>query len=168
MKPTRTSSVLLLALLALPMVAAGQDNKESSGAAADDEAIDNIVVAVQKSSAELLQDLWDSEDNFYELYNKLNDDNLYDVRCAFVAPTGSRIKNQVCHPVFLKQAMANGQVTRVTNLEKNAVLSRKMAKFRETLDALMASSPELQAAAGTFNQARTRYMAQNDGGAATR
>jgi hypothetical protein len=163
MKHTHTFSVLLIALIAVPMVAVGQDKDVSTEAASEEEAIDNIVVAAQSSTAELLQDLWDSEDDFYALYNKLNDDNLYDVRCSFMAPTGSRIKNQVCQPVFLKQAMANGQVTRVTNLEKNAVLSRKMATFRQKMDALMAESPELQTAAVTFNQARTRYMAKNDG-----
>jgi hypothetical protein len=168
MKPTRTFSVLLLALLALPLVAAGQDNEDSTAAAANDEVIDNIVVAAQKSTAELRQDLWDSEDDFYTLYNKLNDDSLYDVRCSFVAPTGSRIKNQVCHPVFLKQAMANGQISRVTNLNANPVIAGKMARFRDKLDTLLATNTELQAAAVTFSEARTRYMAQSDEATATR
>jgi hypothetical protein len=168
MKPTRTFSILPLALLALPLVAAGQDNEASTEAAANDEVIDNIVVAAQKSTAELRQDLWDSEDDFYSLYNKLNDDSLYDVRCSLEAPTGSRIKNQVCHPVFLKQAMANGQITRVTNLNSNPVIAGKMARFREKLDTLLATNTELQAAAVTFSEARTRYMAQSDGATGTR
>ena len=162
MKLTHTLLALLVAVLALPMVAVGQDEEVSTEVASDDEAIENIVVASQKSPKELRKDLWRSEDDFYSLYNKLNDDNLYDVRCVYEAPTGSRIKSQVCRPVFLSRAISRGDVTGATNLNTNPVIADKMAKFQEKLDTLIAANPELQATAVTYNTARVRFMAQSD------
>ena len=162
MKLTHTLLALLVAVLALPMAAVGQDEEVSTEVASDDEAIENIVVASQISPRELRQDLWKSEDEFYSLYNKLNDDNLYDVRCVYKAPTGSRIKNQVCRPVFLSRALSRGDITHVTNMDANAVLADKMAKFREKVNTLIAANPELQAAAATYNTARGRFMAQSE------
>ena len=153
MKLTHTLLALLVAVLALPMAAVGQDEEVST---------ENIVVASEKSLKGLRQDLWRSEDDFYSLYNKLNDDNLYDVRCVYEAPTGSRIKNQVCHPVFLSKAISRGAITRATNLDTNPVIADKMAKFREKLDTLIAANPELQATAVTYNTARARLMAQSE------
>ena len=162
MKLTHTRLALLVAVLALPMAAVGQDEEESTEVASDDEAIENIVVASQKSRAELRRDLWQSEDNFYSLYNKLNDDKLYDVHCSYQSPTGSRIKNQVCRPRFLSKAIKRGIITRGTNLDTNPVIANKMAKFREKLDTLIAANPELQAAAVTYNTARAGFMAQSE------
>ncbi len=162
MKLTHTLLALLVAVWALPMAAVGQDEEKSTEVASDDEAIENIIVTGQKSSAELRRDLWQSEDDFYSLYNKLNDDNLYDVRCSYKAPTGSRIKNQVCRPEFLLRALNRGAITRVTNLDTNPVIANKMAKFREKLDTLIAANPELQAAAVTYNTARAGFMAQSE------
>jgi len=162
MKLTHTLLALLVAVLALPMAAVGQDEEVSTEVASDDEAIENIVVASQKSLKGLRQDLWRSEDDFYSLYNKLNDDNLYDVRCVYKAPTGSRIKNQVCRPVFLSKAISRGDITSVTNLDTNPVIADKMAKFRQKLGTLIAANPELQATAVTYNTARARFMAQSE------
>jgi hypothetical protein len=162
MKLTHTILALFVAVLALPMVAVGQDEDLSAEVARSDEVSKNTVVASRKSSAELRRDLWRSEDDFYSLYNKLNDDNLYDVRCTYEAPVGSRMKNQVCRPVFLSRAVSRGEVTRVTNLDTDPVMAEKMATFRQKVDTLISADPELQAAAVTFSTARAEYMAQSE------
>ena len=51
MKPTRTILALFVAVLALPMAAVGQDEEASTSVAANDEAIDDIVVVGRKSLA---------------------------------------------------------------------------------------------------------------------
>ncbi len=162
MKQTHTLLGLLVVVLALPMAAVGQDENVSTEVASDDEAIENIVVAGQKSEAGLRRDLWQVEDDFYSLYSKLNDDNLYDVRCSNEAPTGSRIKTQVCRPEFLSRAISRGQINRMTNLDTSPVIAAKMTKFRQTLNTSIAANPELQAAAVTYNTARTRFIAQSE------
>ena len=85
MKLTRTILALFVTVLVLPTAAVGQD----------DEVIENIIVASQKSPGDLRRDLWRSEKDFYSIYNKLNDDSLYDVHCIKEAPTGSVIKSQI-------------------------------------------------------------------------
>ena len=162
MKLTHTILALFIAVLALPMTAVGQDEEASTEVASDDEAIEDIVVASQKSTADLRRDLFQSEDDFYSLYNKLNDDNQYDVRCFYEAPTGSRIKNHVCRAVFVSRALNRGNITRVTNLDTNPVIADKMVKFQEKLATLIAASPELQVVLVRYNTARARFMAQSE------
>lgn len=161
MKPTRMITALIFAVLALPTKAVGQE-EISTEVATDDHAVEAAVIAGQKSTADLRQDLWQSEDDFYKLYNKLNDDNLYDVRCSYEAPIGSRIKTHVCRPAFLLRALSRGEINRMTNLEKNPAIAEKMARFREKLGTLIAANPELQAAADTFTSLRALYMAQSE------
>jgi hypothetical protein len=158
MKLTNTNLALLVAILVLPMAAVGQDEETSTRLASVDEPIDNIVVSGQKSEATLLQELWKAEDDFYSLYNSLNDDGLYTVRCVDEAPIGSRIKVQVCRPVFVARAMTNGDVINVTDLNNNPVIADEMATYRKKMNTLIAANPELQAAVATFGTARARYV----------
>ena len=162
MKLTHTFLALVVAALVLPLVAVGQDAAVSTEAAPDAVAVETNVGAGRKSTAELRQELWQSEDDFYLLYNELNDDNLYDVRCSREAPIGSRIKEHVCHPVFLLRALSRGDINRRTKLNSNPAMAKKMATFREKLGTLIAANPDLQAAANKFNAARAQFMAQSE------
>ena len=157
MKLTHMKLALFVAILALPMAAVGQEEAPTRLALVD-EPIDNIVVSGQKSEAALRQELWKAEDDFYSLYNSLNDDGLYDVRCVDEAPIGSRIKVQVCRPVFVAKAMSDGDVINVTNLHENPIIADEMATYREKMNTLIAANPDLKAAVATFGTARTRYM----------
>ena len=152
MKLTHTILALFVAVLALPMAAVGQD----------EEAIDNIVVASQKSTTALRRDLIRAEDDFYSLYNKLNDDNEYDVRCRYEAPTGVRKKIHVCRPVFFSKARDREDRTRRINPKTDAVIADKMVKLQEKLDTLIATNPELQEAMARYNTARARLVARRE------
>jgi hypothetical protein len=152
MKLTHTILALFVAVLALPMAAVGQD----------EEAIDNIVVASQKSMSALRRDLNRAEDDFYSLYNRLNDDNDYDVRCRYEAQTGMRKKNHVCRPVFFSKARDREDKTRRINPKTDAGIADKMVKLQEKLDTLIATNPELQEAAAKYNTARARIMARRE------
>lgn len=162
MKPTRTKSALFATVLLLPMAVVGQDRDESTEVTPDKEVSESIVVASQKSSRELRRDLWRAEKEFYSIYNKLNDDSLYDVRCTREAPTGSVIKVQMCRPKFLDKALREGKVKRGTNLDSNPELAGKFSTFRENLETLAAENPDLQAAAAELNLARARVKADKD------
>ena len=153
MNPTRTILALLLAVLVLPTSAAAQ---------AEDVATDDIVVANQKSSRDLRRDLWRAEKDFYSIYNKLNDDGIYDVVCRKQAPTGSMIKTQVCRPKFLDRAIKEGKVGKGTNLDSNAELQGQIATFRENLATLVAENPDLKAAAATLNTAHALVTADKE------
>ena len=99
MKPNRTTLALFVTVLALPMVALGEG--VSTGVASNNEAIDNIVVVGQKSLAELRKDVFEAEEDFYAVFNKLNDEKDFTVRCHYETATGTHIKNHVCRARFV-------------------------------------------------------------------
>ncbi len=162
MKLTHTILALFVTVLALPMTAVGQDEEEPTRLASVDQPIDNIVVTGQKSEAELRRDLWKSEKNFYSLYNSLNDDSEFDVRCTSEARTGSRIKAQVCRPVFLQNAIRVGDVNNVTNMDANPVIAKDMAEFQRKVRALISANPDLKTAANTYGAAQTQFAAASE------
>jgi len=149
MKLAHTILALFIAVMALPMAAVGQD----------EEAIEDIVVASQKSTTALRRDLVRAEDDFYSLYNILNDDNEYDVRCFYEAPTGVRKRNHVCRPVFFSKARNREDRTRRINPDTDPVIADKLVELQEKLETLIVANPELQVAMARYNTARARLVA---------
>ena len=144
----------LVVALSLPMAAAGQD----------DEAIDDIVVTGEKSTADLRRDLVKAEDEFYSLYNELNDDNDYDVRCRWESPTGVRKKYQVCRPVFYSEARNRREnLNRPIDPATDPVLAERLETLQEKMESLVATNPDLQVAMVNYNTARSRLAAQLEG-----
>ena len=152
MKLTHTIVALFVAVLALPTAAVAQD----------EDAVDEIVVASQKSMAALRRDVIDAEDDFYALYNKLNDDNEYDVRCYYEAPTGLRKKTHVCRPVFFSKARNREDKNRRIDPKTDRVIADKLVKLQEKLETLVAANPELQEAMARYNTARAQLMARSE------
>ena len=159
MKLTRTILALFIAALALPMSAIGQD----------DEAIDDIVVVGQKSLSTLRKEVFKAEEEFYSVYNKLNDEKDYQVRCFYEKPTGTRIKNHVCRARFVTKAYSshasrNGNdLSRVANQSSNPVFAEKTVKYQAHMESLVAENPELQAALGEYNSAVGQFMSKREG-----
>lgn len=168
MKPTQTKLALLFAMLALPIAAAGQDREAAKGTAPDDAATEEIVVVGKKSLADLRKEVFQSEEDFYALYNKLNDNSEYDVRCYYETPTGTRIKNHVCRARFVSDAYevharrSRGDLSRVANQDVEAAIADKSARFQQKLETLIAANPDLEAALTRYNEARARFFAQRD------
>ena len=148
---TRTLLALLASLLVLPTAAIGQE---------DIAATDTLAVASQKSAKQLRRDYWRAERDFYAIYNKLNEDGLYNVRCSREAPTGSVFKVQSCRPKFLDRALKEGKINADAKLETNVEITDMMATFRENLNSLVATNPELKSAAATLNSAYAQLEAK--------
>ena len=156
----------LLFVAALPMAAVGQDEEASTGVTSNDETIEDNVIVAQKSLAELRRDTFQAEEDFYALYNKLNDDKEYDVRCFYEKPTGTNIKNHVCRARFVTKAYERharrnrNDVTRIANQDASPVPAEKTARFQEIMETLIAANPELQAALVRYNTARAQFFAK--------
>ena len=166
MKPTHTILALFIAVLTLPMVAVGQDGQVSTGAASNDETIDDIVVVGQKSRSDLRREVFQAEEDFYAVYNKLNDDKEYDVRCFYETPTGTHQKNHVCRARFVTKAYERharrnrNNLSSVANQDADPVLAEKTATYQQKLETLIATNPELQAALIHYNTLRNQYIAE--------
>lgn len=134
----------------LPRIAIGQDEVESEGQ--------------QKSQAELRREVYEAEEDFYALYNKLNDERDYSVRCRYEKPTGSRIKNHVCRARFVTKAYDRharrnrNNLSSVANQDADPVLVQKKVEYEAHMEALIAANTELQAAFDRYNAARVRFM----------
>lgn len=87
-------------LAALPIVAIA--------AVTPDESTDlpeEIVVNAPESMLRLRQEIYRAEDNLFDIYNSLNDDDQYDIKCAMEHVPGSRMQVRVCRPVYFNTAM---------------------------------------------------------------
>lgn len=163
MKPTPMILAIVAAALAAPMAALGQDDAAGSRAPADE-----IVVVSQKSLAQLRRDTYEAEENFYDVYNKLNDDKEYDVRCFYEKPTGTNIKNHVCRAQFVTKAFERharrnrNNLSSVANQDSDPVLTEKMEIYQAKMEALISESPELQEAFTQYNTARVQFFAKRE------
>jgi hypothetical protein len=147
------------------MAAVGQDEEASTGVASNDETIEDNVVVDQKSQADLRREVFQAEEDFYSVYNKLNDDKEYDVRCFYEKPTGTNIKNHVCRARFVTKAFERharrnrNNLSRMANQDAIPVPAEKTAKFQEKMETLIAANPELQAALVRYNTLRAQFIA---------
>ena len=160
MKQTRIILALFVAVLAVPMAA--------SGAASNDEAIDDIVVVGQKSLSQLRKDVFEAEEDFYSVFNKLNDEKDYDVRCFYEKPTGTHIKNHVCRARFVTKAFERharrnrNNLSSVANQNADPIFAEKTIKYQEKVETLISANPELQAAFVRYNTTRAEFFAERE------
>ena len=158
MKSTNWTAALVAVAIAIPATVFAQD----------DEAIDNVVVVGEKSLSQLRNDLFSAEEDFYALYNELNDEDEYDVTCFYETPTGTRIKNHVCRAKFIAAGYAREasrrrmDVSRVANQDSDAAMAEKTARFQEKLETLITANPELQTALARYNNARAQFDVRNN------
>lgn len=163
MKLNRTILALFVAVLALPMAAVGQDEDASK-----EMANDGTVVVSQKSLSELRRDTYEAEEEFYAIYNKLNDEKEYDVRCRYEKSTGTNIKNHVCRAQFVTKAFERharrnrNNLSSVANQDADPILAEKTARYQEKMETLIASNPELQEAFVRYNDARVQFFAKRE------
>ena len=142
MKSKYTIMALIGAFLALPLAATAQEQMASAETAREE-----VADVKKKSMGALRRELYKSEEEFYALYNKLNDDAEYDVSCFYETPTGTRQKNHVCRAKFVTDsygahaARNRGDVSRVANQDANPLLAQKMETFQAKIETLVGSNP---------------------------
>ena len=168
MKPDSTILALAIAVLSLPIAAMAQSENSSAGTTAGDEAVEDIVVVGEKSLSKLRREVYQAEEDFYSIYNKLNDNRDYDVRCYYEKPTGSNIKNHVCRARFVTNAYERharrnrNNMSRVANQSTDAKLEEQTARYQENLETLIAQNPELEQALIRYNTLRAQFVATRE------
>lgn len=151
--------------LAVPWAAWAQNDGESAN-----DSIDEIVVEEKMSMSKLRRQVWQYEEDFYAIYNELNDDREFDVNCFFETPTGSHIKNHVCRARFVTDAYSNNAARQRWSARRegqqaaNPEVVEKTAEFEEIMTRLVAENPDLQAALARYNTARAQFMARLESG----
>jgi hypothetical protein len=137
----------------------------SNAVSAADALPEEVEVIGQRQLFQMEARLIEAEDAVYELYNELNTDDLYDVKCEWEEPLGTNMKHRVCRPGFIQKAensrgqeyMSNitgmgyttGTNVELENARHNPVLKRKLQEAVQNspeLAARMMEHQELKAA----------------------
>ena len=77
-----------------------------------------------------------TQDLLYDTFNRLNDDDEYDMICVKEARTGSHIKYTVCRPRFMIDAVANATASLLADEGDNfdpAEMRRKTKRQQELM-----------------------------------
>ena len=132
------------------------------------ESIEEIVVYGEKSISALRREVYKAEENFFDLFNSLNQDFEYDVNCYYEAPTGTRIRRHVCRANFVVEATSVQYVEirtrgpRYPVVPPELVIAKKKKIYRQKLEELVAEHPELFQALAEYTSKRTTLESERD------
>ena len=81
-----------------------------------EEPIEEIMVTGQRIILNLRQQIIQAEDHAFEIFNALNDDDMYDIHCRMEAQIGSNIKKRLCLPNYYHRATANNALEYLSSI----------------------------------------------------
>jgi len=132
------------------------------------ESIEEIVVYGDKPLGALRRDVYKSEENFFDLFNSLNQDFEYDVNCYYEVPSFTHIRHHVCRANFVVEATSVQYVEirtrgpRYPTVPPELVIAKKKKILRQKMEALVAEHPELLQALTEYTRKRTTLESARD------
>ena len=146
-----TRFFLASAVLLLAISQAGLSQVTSSQVISDEaiDALDEVVVYGQPPLRLLREEIFEAEENFYELFNALNNGRQFDVKCFYRRPIGSHIRRRVCEAYFVKSPLYG--------VPHWAYVRHKNRQMRQEMVALVSEHPELRAALFEFADAKQTF-----------
>ncbi|MGI9205713.1 MAG: hypothetical protein ACR2Q3_16980 [Woeseiaceae bacterium] len=141
------------ALLALALIAV---DTNQSAVAQDSE----------KSIGELRKEAEKAEKDLYSLFNDINSDDDFDVRCKRERALGSRRKVQVCTPKFQRRIESNisaDQVNQAVPVMPGTQMQEKQQLMRQEMTDLLATNEDFSAAFNKYAAAKRAYETKLQG-----
>ena len=132
------------------------------------ESIEEIIVYGDKSIGALRREVYKAEENFFDLFNSLNQDFEYDVNCYYEVPSFTHIRHHVCRANFVVEATSVQYVEirtrgpRYPVVPPELVIAKKKKIFRQKLEELVAEHPELLQALTEYTSKRTALESERD------
>lgn len=158
----RTLMTAVIAAICFSEAGVAQDQELDN----DDEAvedIDEITVMGARSLGSLRAAVVQAEDEVYDLYNLLNDDDAYDIICKKEAPIGSQIPRRICQARLYRDAVAEV----AEEMQTDGVLTRPAVNeathnrlLREKMRTLANENPDLMAALRKRLALKKRFEAE--------
>lgn len=68
--------------------------------------MEELIITGERPTSLLRREMFDTQDQVYEMFNTLNEEAEYDMICHKEARIGSQIKYQVCKPAFMWNAIS--------------------------------------------------------------
>lgn len=157
----KSLSLFLLGVLFLP-VATAQNQSSDAGESAEE---GEVIVIAELNRREVRQFIEEVEDQLYEVYNAVNDDDDFDIFCFQYKPTTSNIRERVCEPRFFTDARAENAKNsfEVTDemLSPSGLRAEYENEFEELtakMEAAAAENPQIAELANILNQLRARQQ----------
>ncbi|MES2603894.1 MAG: hypothetical protein V4603_03095 [Pseudomonadota bacterium] len=168
-------NITLLFALSLPAGTFAQTEPLKPSTTQD--AAEEILVIGNRSLLQLRMQLLDAEKETYNIFNRVNDEDRFDISCSLYQPTGSRLASQVCEPNFVMDAQADHGAEYLEgwkaymdeyNADKNyaprrqpatAVIARQQKEYRAQMKKVAEESPEFLQALIKYSEMRKEYEA---------
>lgn len=134
-------------LIAPVQIAAAQEADEESN-----EYIEEITSYGRKSLLSFKVEMVAAEETYYDLYNRLNDDDAFDVICKKASPNGakSRMARRICKARFEWEAVSDNDRERMLSgfipQANQASVLRKKLMVLDKMEKLANENPELREA----------------------
>jgi hypothetical protein len=152
------ASLLASCLMSMSSLAAQQPAPEP--------AAEEIIITGQRSILKLRQQLSEAEDVMYEVFNEINTDDIYDIRCSVQYRYHSHLKEKRCVPRYALDAMEleakSLLVPGPTPTPLNSVLGNHNPKMEEKLKQAAAESPEFYRAMARHYELRQLLDSRRD------
>jgi hypothetical protein len=132
------------------------------------ESIEEITVYGERSLGELRREVYKAEENFFDLFNSLNQDFEFDVNCYYEVPSFTHIRHHVCRANFVVEATSVQYVEirtrgpRYPTVPPELVIAKKKKLLRQKMEALVAEHPELLQALTEYTRKRTTLESERD------
>lgn len=143
-----TIPMFLVCLYAVTAVGQTDPQSKATGKKDQQPPMEEITVIGQRTLGTLRVQINKAEDRIYDIYNKLNTDDLYDIHCRRRAPTGSHINHKICSPVYYDQTEADAaQMALTGGGDGSAYMMARLAHYNPIMGKkwkqLVKSNPEL-------------------------
>lgn len=131
------------------------------------EPMEEIVVYGDRSLIALRKQVYRAEENFFDLFNELNDEDEFDVQCFYFAPTGTRIRRHTCRANFVVAAEAEEIINfrdgpKVAVAPAIGVIPQKRKEMAKKMLALLQERPELVEALNHVEVAKEAFYAERE------
>ena len=150
------SSVLILAIsqAVLSQITSSQViNDEAIDAIDALDALDEVVVYGEPTLRLLRDEVFEAEEQFYELFNALNNGKQFDIRCFYRRPVESLIPQRICEANFV-QSPPLGTYEGANGSPRWMFYRHKTRQMHTEMAALVSEHPELHAALLEFANAK--------------
>jgi len=130
--------------------------------------LDEIIVYGDQSLSALRHAVYRAEENFFNVFNSLNDDDEFDVHCFYETPSFTHIRRHVCRANFVIDATSaeaaniRTQGPRWNPPPAEWAIESKKKRLGEMLQALAFEHPELLRALNEYTEARQNLDAETD------
>jgi hypothetical protein len=118
------------------------------------------VQANRKQLEQLRQEVNRREDKIYEIFNKNNTDNQFDIICSVQAETGTLIRHKRCHPRFVQDADAadmQGFFVGYSTIPAPLIIAAKRQEMQLKMIEMLRTHPELRTAVTRYHDSKVRF-----------